>query len=38
MDMHKKIKGILGTIHKWGIVGAIHMLRDTPGGGIVRGI
>ena len=30
-----EIKGFVGTIHKWGIVGAIHMLLDTPGGGVV---
>ena len=30
-----EIKRFMGTIHKWGIVGAIHMLLDTPGGGVV---
>ena len=30
-----EIKGFVVTIHKSGIIVAIHMLRDTPGGGIV---
>ena len=33
-----EIKGFVDTIHKWGIVSAIHMLRDTPGVGLCRGI
>ena len=30
-----EMKGFVGTIYKWGILCAIHMLRDTPGGGVV---
>ena len=36
MDIYiNEIKGFVGIIHKLGIVAAIHMLRDTPWGGIV---